>query len=84
MLLFLTINMVAVTSRANQQYKNTRKSGKRKASNDGIFPNTVAAYSFSSEDVNVSDLILGHPLFSPFSVVEIFGIIFQKIYKKPK
>ena len=43
---------------------------------------TVAAYSFSLEEVNVSDLILGHPLFSPFSVVQIFGI-FKKNYKKP-
>ena len=40
---------------------------------------TVAAYSFLLEDVNVSDLILGHSLFSPFSVVQIFGI-FKKIY----
>ena len=43
---------------------------------------TVAAYSFSLEDINVSNLILGHPLFSPFSVVQIFGIL-KKIYKKP-
>ena len=43
---------------------------------------TVAAYSFSLEDVNVSDLILGHSLFSPFSFGQIFGI-FKKIYKKP-
>ena len=42
----------------------------------------VAAYSFSLEDRNVSDLILGHPLFSPLSVVQIFGIL-KKIYKKP-
>ena len=42
----------------------------------------TAAYSFSLEDLNVSDLILGHPLFSPFSVVQIFGIL-KKIYKKP-
>ena len=43
---------------------------------------TVAAYSFLLEDVNVSDLILGHPLFSPLSVIQIFGIL-KKIYKKP-
>ena len=30
---------------------------------DCLHFSTVAAYSFSSEDVNVSDLILGHPLF---------------------
>ena len=43
---------------------------------------TVAAYSFLLEDVNVSDLILGHPLFCPLSVIQIFGIL-KKIYKKP-
>ena len=51
------------------------------AQGDCLQFSTVAAYSFSLEDVNVSDLILGHPLFSPFSVVQIFGIL-KKIYKK--
>ena len=34
-----------------------------KRKRDCLHFSTVAAYSFSSEDVNVSDLILGHPLF---------------------
>ena len=33
---------------------------------DSLHFSTVAAYSFWSENVNVSNLILGHPLFSPF------------------
>ena len=33
---------------------------------DCLHFSTVAAYSFWSENVNVSNLILGHPLFSPF------------------
>ena len=33
---------------------------------DCLYFSTVAAYSFWSENVNVSNLILGHPLFSPF------------------